>query len=101
MKNWSLNSWKNFKKKQQPQWHDLEKKERILNELRSLPALVFSGETRNLKNELIAVGKGEKFILQAGNCAETFSDCHGPTIHNYLRIMLQMSMVLETISEKK
>ncbi len=97
---WTKYSWKKYTVKQQPEWKDKDLYKNIISQLEKLPSLVFSGETRNLKTELKDVHKGTKFILQAGNCAELFSDCHGPSIHNFLRIMLQMSMVIEYCSQK-
>lgn len=99
--NWTKNSWKQFKVYQQPDWPDIKRYEEIISELSKLPSLVFSGETRKLRQELINVNKNKGFILQVGNCAESFSDCNGPKIHNFLRIMLQMSMVLEYNTNKK
>jgi 3-deoxy-7-phosphoheptulonate synthase len=99
--NWTKNSWRNFPVLQQPDWMDLELHRAILDELASLPSLVFSGETRSLRQELAAVNRGEKFVLQIGNCSESFSDCNGPKIHNFIRIMMQMVMAIEHHSEKK
>lgn len=98
---WTKSSWKEFQINQQPVWPDREHLDKIISELSKLPSLVFSGETRKLSHELKNVNKEQGFILQVGNCAESFSDCNGPKIHNFLRIMLQMSMVLEYKTNKK
>ena len=98
---WTKDSWRTFNASQQPEWPDTNKFEKVIDELSQLPSLVFSGETRKLIQELAVVNKEEKFILQAGNCAESFSDCNGPKIHNFLRILLQMSKVLEFKTDKK
>ena len=98
---WDKKSWRKFPVKQQPVWPDQESYSQIIRKLNTLPSLVFSGETRILKERLKTVNSGESFILQAGNCAESFSDCTGPAIHNFLRIFLQMSNIIETISGKK
>lgn len=95
MKQWKIDSWNNYSIKQQPDWGDKQLLKDILNELGGLPSLVFSGETRKLKEEIVSVNHRNKFIIQIGNCAETFSDCHGPKIHNFIRIILQMAMVIE------
>ncbi len=97
---WSVGSWREFPISQQPDWPDKNKLRNATDELRTLPALVFSEETRNLKNDLRNVNKEKSFILQAGDCSESFSDCNGPKIHNYLRIMLQMSAILSLSSKK-
>ncbi len=99
-KEWTKHSWRNFPISQQPEWSDKEYHQSILNKLESLPSLVFSGETRKLKIELTSVNSGESFILQIGNCSESFSDCNGPKIHNFIRIMMQMSLVIAFFSKK-
>src|SRR5664280_1047999 len=91
---WTKNSWRNFPGCQQPDWPDSNHLHEIISKLEKLPSLVFSGETRRLKRELQNVNKGKNFILHVGDCAESFSDCNGPQIHNFLRIILQMAMVL-------
>jgi 3-deoxy-7-phosphoheptulonate synthase len=99
-KSWSPSSWRKFVASQQPDW-DKQKMSPVIEELSSLPALVFSGETRNLMKELEGAHFGESLVLQVGNCAETFEDCNGKTIHNFLRILLQMSVLLEQMTKKK
>jgi len=81
--------------KQQPDWPDGKHLEEVVARLRQMPSLVFSGETRKLRQALTGVNEGNNFILQVGNCAESFSDCHGPKIHNFLRIVLQMALVVK------
>jgi len=98
---WSKNSWRNFHNYQHPSWTDRERIEDVISKLCHLPSLVFSGETRKLKREIAQVSQKKRFILQAGNCAESFSDCNGPLIHNFLRIILQMSMILEFETNRK
>lgn len=98
---WSLDSWRKFPIAQQPNWRKTDELNSVLSSLRLLPSLVFSGETRNLKKSLISVEQGEAFIIQAGNCSESFSDCNGPKIHNFLRILLQMSMIMSHCSGKR
>jgi len=92
---WTPSSWRNFPVKQQPNWPDEKHLEDVVARLRQLPSLVFSGETRKLREALASVNEGKGFILQVGNCAESFSDCHGPKIHNFLRIVLQMALVIK------
>ena len=97
---WRINSWRNFSITQQPDWPDEKLFEEIISRLQKLPSLVFSGETRKLKKKIAKVNDGHNFILQVGNCAESFGDCNGPKIHNFLRIFLQMSMVIEFFTNK-
>jgi 3-deoxy-7-phosphoheptulonate synthase len=87
MKKWHKYSWKKFDLSQQPIWPDNNELDSTINTLEKLPALVFSGETRKLKKMLIDVECGNSFIIQAGNCAESFKDCNGPEIHNFIRLM--------------
>lgn len=98
---WSKTSWKNYKLYQQPHWYDLSLLNNVLAELSRLPALVFAGETRFLKKELQEASEGKAIVLQCGYCAETFEDCHGPIIHNLIRVILQMSIILTFVTEKK
>lgn len=100
-KEWTKSSWRNFPIKQQPEWPDKEQFKKTISELKKLPSLVFSGETRQLKQKLIDVNKENRFILQVGNCAESFEDCNGPKIHNLVRIILQMALILRYKSDKK
>lgn len=94
--NWNKDSWRNLDIVQQPIWPDPDELNNSINILEQLPALVFSGETRNLRRTLIEVEKGKCFIIQAGNCAESFEDCHGPEIHNFIRIM---NFMAESLNE--
>ena len=59
-----------------------------------MPPLVTSGEVKNLKEEIARAGRGESFILQGGDCAESFNDCRSEIISNKLKIILQMSVIL-------
>lgn len=91
---WSKKSWQKHPVLQQPDWPDRRRYEHVLSQLSHLPALVFAGETRELKRRLAEAEKGESFILQAGHCSEEFSDCNGPRIHRLLKVILQMSVIL-------
>ena len=97
---WTKTSWQSFPILQQPNWPDSKKLSIVIEQLERLPSLVFSGETRRMINSLKSVNNRESFILHIGNCAESFSDCHGPKIHNFLRIFLQMSMIINYKSKK-
>lgn len=98
---WTKNSWRNFPIKQQPTWTDAHERDEVLNKLENLPALVFAGETRALKQQLSEVLEGKAFILQAGDCSEDFSRCNGPRIHDLLKVILQMSIIIAYAGEKK
>jgi 3-deoxy-7-phosphoheptulonate synthase len=91
---WSPGSYQDYSSQHQPEWPDNKHLNHILDTLKKLPALVFSGETRMLKGKLSEINKGNQFLLQIGNCSESFSDCNGPLIHNFLRIIMQMDMIL-------
>jgi 3-deoxy-7-phosphoheptulonate synthase len=98
---WTPGSWRNFPVKQQPSWPDEKHLKEVVARLRELPSLVFSGETRKLREALTGVSEGNSFILLVGNCAESFSDCHGPKIHNFLRIVLQMALVIKYKTDRQ
>ena len=91
---WTPSSWRNFPIKQQPTYQDQETLKKIETELSSYPPLIFAGEARNLKSKLAAAGRGEAFLLQGGDCAESFADFNAETIKNLFKLMLQMNMVL-------
>jgi 3-deoxy-7-phosphoheptulonate synthase len=93
--NWTVDSWKNFEILQQPKYPDIDVLNASLSKLSKLPGLVFSGETRMLKGELLNFNNSNKFILQIGDCSESFDNCSGPNIHNFLRLMLQVSSIIE------
>ena len=90
---WKPDSWKSFKASQQPIWPDNDSFQRVLEELSSLPPLVFAGEARNLTEQLAAVSRREAFLLQAGDCAESF-DTSADSIRDRLRVILQMAVIL-------
>ena len=90
---WRPDSWRNFQAKQQPAWPDDTSFQKVLDELSTLPPLVFAGEARNLTEQLAAVSRGEAFLLQAGDCAESF-DTSADSIRDRLRVILQMAVIL-------
>ncbi|KTC66122.1 3-deoxy-D-arabinoheptulosonate-7-phosphate synthase (plasmid) [Legionella adelaidensis] len=94
MQNWSLTSWTNYRYEQAASYPDESQLLRIVNQLSSLPPLVSAGEINNLKAAIAKAGRDEAFILQGGDCAESFSECRAETISNKLKIILQMSLVL-------
>ncbi|MFN2594334.1 MAG: 3-deoxy-7-phosphoheptulonate synthase, partial [Actinomycetota bacterium] len=94
MQTWSPSSWRAKPAAQQPEWPDAAELEAVLEELRRLPPLVFAGEARSLKAGIARAGRGEAFVLQAGDCAEAFGDFQADDIRDKLKIILQMAVVL-------
>jgi len=91
---WSPSSWTRFPALQQPEWPDERVLKEVLTELTTVPPLVFAGEARELKRALARVGRGEAFVLQAGDCAESFHDFSADAIRDRLKVILQMAVVL-------
>ncbi|ECP7275693.1 3-deoxy-7-phosphoheptulonate synthase class II [Campylobacter jejuni] len=91
---WTKNSWKNYPIKQQPIYPDQEETNRVLARLEKLPPLVFAGEVRNLQKSLARVCKKEAFLLQGGDCAESFENFGAVNIRDMFKILLQMAIVL-------
>jgi len=79
---------------QQPTWPDTDELERVEKELSSVPPLVFAGEARDLKARLADVCNGDAFLLQAGDCAESFDGFEAVAIREKLRVILQMAVIL-------
>ena len=75
-------------------WPDDDELERVLKELAALPPLVFAGEARRLTASLAQVAEGRAFLLQAGDCAESFADFSADNIRDKLKVILQMAVVL-------
>lgn len=91
---WAPETWRDRRAEQQPEWPDEQALDRVLKQLRSVPPLVFAGEARTLQESLGRVARGEAFLLQAGDCAESFEDFSADSIRDKLKIILQMSVVL-------
>ena len=94
MADWSPTSWQERPTLQQPVYPDADRVENVLRDLSSLPPLVTSWEIERLKAQLAEAARGESFLLQGGDCAESFGDCTSESITNKLKILLQMSLVL-------
>ena len=92
--NWTPSSWQALPAMQQPEWPDPAELERVLKQVASLPPLVFAGEARNLTTQLGRAARGEAFLLQAGDCAESFDEFSADAIRDKLKIILQMAVVL-------
>tara|TARA_Y100001970_G_scaffold294373_1_gene452184 strand:+ start:91113 stop:92495 length:1383 start_codon:yes stop_codon:yes gene_type:complete len=93
-KNWSPEGWRQKPVEQQPNWTNLAELKSVEDRLRSLPPLVFAGEVRSLKSRLADVCNGQAFLLQGGDCAESFAEFHADNIRDTFRVMLQMAVVL-------
>ena len=91
---WSPSSWADRPAAQQPEWPDPEQLKAALTQIASLPPLVFAGESRNLQLSLAKVAAGEAFLLQGGDCAETFAAFGADAIRDKLKVLLQMAVVL-------
>jgi 3-deoxy-7-phosphoheptulonate synthase len=91
---WNPRSWQDKVAAQQPTYSNPEEVEQVVGQLSSLPPLVTSWEVEALKGQLAAAARGELFVLQGGDCAESFEDCDSTRIAAKLKILLQMSMVL-------
>jgi len=94
MKEWSPTSWLEKPAAQQVSYGDPAALERVLAEMSRLPPLVTSWEVENLRSGLARAARGEAFVLQGGDCAESFDDCRSEPIAAKLKILLQMSLVL-------
>ena len=91
---WTPASWRSRTAVQMPTYPDAGALESALGELRRLPPLVTSWEIFALKKQLAEAQEGKRFLLQGGDCAESFSDCESGLISNRLKVLLQMSLVL-------
>jgi 3-deoxy-7-phosphoheptulonate synthase len=91
---WTPSSWQDLPALQQPEWPDAGELSAVVEDLRKLPPLVFAGEARTLKAALGRAGRGEAFLLQAGDCAEAFGDFQADGIRDKLKVILQMAVVL-------
>ena len=97
---WNPASWQTKTARQQPTYRDRSALETVVSQLSSLPPIVVSWEVEKLREELAAAQRGEKFLLQGGDCAESFNDCDSDTIAKRLKILLQMSLVLTHVMKK-
>ena len=93
-KEWRPDSWRSLDAAQQPEYQDARGVERVMDELSGLPPLVTSWEVEALKQHIARAQAGKAFVLQGGDCAETFSECRSEIIASKLKILLQMSLVM-------
>ncbi len=94
MSDWTPHSWRDFPVKQVPEYRDPAELAAVEKRLSSYPPLVFAGEARRLKQSLAEVSAGNAFLLQGGDCAESFAEHHPDNIRDFFRVFLQMSVVL-------
>ncbi|MDO8953834.1 MAG: 3-deoxy-7-phosphoheptulonate synthase class II [Gammaproteobacteria bacterium] len=94
MKDWNPASWQTKQQSQMLEYPDTTQVEQVLAELKQLPPLVAKLEIDKLKKHLAACAKGESFLLQGGDCAESFADCRANNVSDKLKIILQMSLIL-------
>ena len=92
--NWTPSSWQTFPAVQQPQWPDNGALDNALKQIATFPPLVFAGEARSLQTALGQVASGNAFLLQAGDCAESFEEFSAVNIREKLRVILQMAVML-------
>lgn len=93
-RDWNPDSWQAKPALQQPVYPDTARLREVLDELAQLPPLVTSWEIERLKSELALASQGQAFLLQGGDCAESFGECTSPVIAAKLKILLQMSLIL-------
>ena len=92
--NWTPSSWQTFPAVQQPQWPNTGALDNALKQISAFPPLVFAGEARSLQTALGQVASGNAFLLQAGDCAESFEEFSAVNIREKLRVILQMAVML-------
>jgi len=91
---WSPQSWQDKPIRQVPTYPDPAALARVLGQLKTHPPLVFAGEARNLMASLGQAAEGKAFLLQGGDCAESFAEFHPDNIRDTFRVLLQMAVVL-------
>jgi 3-deoxy-7-phosphoheptulonate synthase len=97
--NWTPSSWRQHTAMQMPEYPDAAALTAAENELSNFPPLVFAGEARELKAALATVAEGKAFLLQGGDCAESFAEFHPNNIRDTFRVLLQMAVVLTYASK--
>jgi 3-deoxy-7-phosphoheptulonate synthase len=93
-KQWSPETWRSLPVQQMPAYQDADFLARTEKRLAGFPPLVFAGEARKLKKKLARVAEGRGFLLQGGDCAESFAEHSADNIRDFFRVFLQMAVVL-------
>ena len=91
---WQTDSWRQYKAKHIPKYPDMDHLADVEKTLKDFPPLVFAGEVRSLKKSLANVAEGRGFLLQGGDCAESFSEFNADNIRDTFRVILQMAVIL-------
>ena len=99
-KDWTPDSWRGRKVEQVPDYPDPAALADVEGRLAKQPPLVFAGEARNLKKDLARVARGEAFLLQGGDCAESFAEFGADNVRDTFRVLLQMAVVMTFASKK-
>ena len=94
MSNWNASSWRDKPIVQQPTYPNRDELNKVLNELRNYPPLVFAGEAPSLKRLFANASEGKAFLLQGGDCAESFSEFHAHNIRDTFKAILQIAVVM-------
>src|SRR5580700_4926041 len=94
VKSWSPSSWRGLPIEQVPVYPNAEALAAVEQQLAGFPPLVFAGEARKLKAALAKVASGDAFLLQGGDCAESFAEHSADNIRDFFRVFLQMAVVL-------
>ena len=100
MTDWLPTSWRQFPAKQQPAYPDLASLEEVEAALEKMPPLVFAAEAIQLRKQLALAAEGKAFLLQGGDCAETFADFSTDGIQNLFKVLMQMAIVLTYAGRK-
>lgn len=100
MANWTPQSWRDYNGIQMPTYRDVAALNATEEKLGAYPPLVFAGEARSLKADLAEVAEGKAFLLQGGDCAESFAEFHPNNIRDTFRVILQMAVVLTYASKQ-
>ena len=93
MRKWKKNSWKSCSVKHIPKYGDEKELQMVLGKIGDFPPLVFAGETRSLREQLAEVVEGKAFLLQGGDCAESFAEFHPDNIRDTFKVILQMALI--------
>ena len=94
MRDWTPTSWQNKTAAQQPQYNNQGELDTIVSDISERPPLVTNWEVERLKSQLALAANGEAFLLQGGDCNESFDACRADPIAKKLKVLLQMSLVL-------
>ena len=94
MKKWTKDSWRAYPAKHIPEYPDTTELAKVESNLSKYPPIVFAGEARELKRNLAKVVDRKAFLLQGGDCAESFKDFNADYIRDSFKVLLQMSVIL-------